>query len=217
MKFADKMLDLLYPKGLTCNVCKKELKDNERKYSFCGECLKSFRKVENTTTINGKTKVFSCFYYEGAVRKTVLSYKDSNKPYISEYMAKYMADLYLSEKLKCDVIMYVPSNKKTIMKRGYDAMGEVAQYLSKEIDLPILNILRKRENVADLAALKGDERRNAVRDAFSCEFHPDLMKKRILFIDDVFTTGATVGECCTLLYRCGAKNIKIITFSKARA
>jgi competence protein ComFC len=211
----EKLIDLIYPKGLTCISCAKELNDKEREYSLCKTCYDALKRVECDTKIANGITVFSCFNYDSVARQLVLSYKDSDKPYISEYMAMFLRDKYIEKNLDIDGIVFVPSSAIKINKRGYDALKKVALHLSKIINKPILAGLKKKNVATDLTQVEKKQRENAVKDTFFVNENTELKGKKVLLIDDVITTGATLTQCLLELQKAEVKKVEIITFTCA--
>lgn len=213
--FFKRILDILYPKGLVCMSCEEELFDNERESCLCEECAEKMRKAEGDTFVLDGVKALSCFQYEDIARKLVLSYKDSNKPYISEYIAKSIAEKYSENNYNFDGIVFVPSNKKKLRMRGYDAMNFVANHLSEILSIPILSGLKKKEGGRDLTEIDINERENYVKNTFFIDDGIQLKGKNILLIDDIITTGATLRDCIRALKEVKVKKIGVITYCRA--
>lgn len=206
-----KIADLLYPKGLTCNVCGRELNDGEREYSVCADCAKSFLPSEGTPAFYGAVKVYACFEYEKAARKYVLEYKDSDKPFLCEYIAKYMYELYRERRLQADAVCYVPSSRAAFLRRGYDGMRYVAEEFSRLSGVPADHSLFRREG-DDQTRVAYDKRRENVQNKFLSRggFSGD-----VILLDDVVTSGATIEECAGVILSHGARSVKALAFSAA--
>ncbi|HKL73578.1 MAG TPA: phosphoribosyltransferase family protein [Clostridia bacterium] len=213
--FFQKLLDVIYPKGLTCISCENELGDKEREYSLCAKCFANLKKVEDDIKLGNGITVHSCFHYDDVARQLVLSYKDSDKPYISEYMAKFIKDKYIDKEINADGIVFVPSNVKKINKRGYDALKQVAIHLSKMINIPVFYGLEKKIIGVDLTQVAKEKRAEQVKDSFYIKDDACLKGKKVLLIDDVITTGATLNECIHTLNDGKIEKIYVITFTRA--
>ncbi|HOO22571.1 MAG TPA: ComF family protein [Clostridia bacterium] len=214
-KFFEKILDLVYPKGLTCIVCDRELEDSERGYATCKKCFVTMKRFDAEKKLKSGVTVYSCFHYEDAARQLVLSYKDSDKPFITEYMAKFIKDKYIEKNLVCDGIVYVPSSHGKINRRGYDALKFLADHLSKELNIPVITGLLKSEDDVELTKVPTEKREDFVKGRFYVENNEQIEGKRILLIDDVITTGATLNECAKVLLDAKAAQISAIAFTAA--
>jgi ComF family protein len=113
-----------------------------------------------------------------------------------------------------DLVAPVPLHSSRLKQRGFNQALLLAQAFP-EIPLERELLARKRHTPPQ-AGLNPRERRDNVKGAFAVP-RPDLVKgKRILLIDDVFTTGATVKECAQVLRRAGALEVDIITVARVR-
>jgi len=211
-----KLLDSLYPPQVTCAVCDEELKDEkERERCLCGKCLESFCYIGGSPIKIRRGEVFSfselysLYIYEGGIRKLVLGFKDNGKIYLAEFIAKHLFE----ELTKCanlsafDAISYIPTAKQKIRKRGYDSMREIAKHLSLHTGIPVGEYLGKRDTLIDQT--EAQNRYLNIKDAFFITKSP--AGKRLLLIDDIFNSGATLSEAGKLLSKNGA-TVTAMTF-----
>lgn len=207
----DKILDLLYPKGLTCNVCGKELNDSEREFSICKKCEGSAKIIRANPVCYGKIPIYSHFQYDAWVRKYILWYKDSNKPFIAEYMAKYLFIIYKNNGVKANGVCFVPSSPKAIKRRGYDGMKLVAEEFCRLCGLPLYDTLFRRDG-ADQTKIDLKDRKKNVENKFLSRsgFTGD-----IILLDDVATTGSTLEACAETVMSHGARSVIALTFARA--
>jgi len=113
-----------------------------------------------------------------------------------------------------DIIIPVPLHKKRFAERGYNQAEIIAMIAGKELNLPILNALERHRPTKQQAKLKREERLVNLKDAFILKPNADVGGKKILLVDDVFTTGSTMQECAGVLKKAGAVQVK--GFSAAR-
>ena len=205
------ILDAIFPKGLTCNGCGKELNEDESYFSLCKNCEKLLYRVKSPVDIDG-AEVHSVFEYDNLVRKFVLDYKDSDKPYLCEYMAKYLYVYCLEKGLDFDAVCYVPSSPSAIKRRGYDGMEIVAEEFALLTGKDLKKSLFRRDG-ADQTKVEHDKRAANVKDKFLSRSGYD---GTILLLDDVVTTGATVRECAKVILSHGADKVIVLTFAAAR-
>lgn len=210
MKFSEKIADLLYPDGLTCNICGKELTGDEREYSVCDDCAIKWDEAGSGKKYD-KITVYSCFFYDGGVRKLVLDYKDSNKPHLTKYLAKYIYSLFRDYDLEVDCVAYVPSSPSAIRRRGYDGMKLVAEYFSAFSGIPVIYSLFRRDGL-DQTKVSEYDRVTNVKDKFLCR---EGVKGKVLLLDDVVTSGATLNACAETLKSHGADEVLAFTFAIA--
>ena len=211
MKIAS-FLDALFPKGITCNGCGKELDKKDEYFSLCPDCAKNMYRVQSPVKID-ELVVHSVFDYEGLVRKYVLDYKDSDKPYLCEFMAKYMYAYCQERGLTADTICYVPSSPAAIKRRGYDGMEIIAEELSRLTGIKLDKSLFRRDGL-DQTKVAHEKRMQNVHNKFLSR---SGFSGTVLLIDDVVTTGATVNECAEVIKSHGADDVIVLSFAAARS
>lgn len=136
------------------------------------------------------------------------------------YWAKYSPQLLIE--IKKDqgvgwVIVPVPLHPKRQKWRGFNQAEAIGQILSKKIGLDCCNYLKRVRFTKPQVGLKSHERRKNIKNAFALTNHfslSTLHSMSILLIDDVWTTGATLKECCFVLKRAGAKKVWAITIAR---
>ena len=92
----------------------------------------------------------------------------------------------------------------------------MAEYISEHIDIPYISILKRTVNTKPQNALNKKEREANIKNAFSLIDNIDIKNKSILIVDDIFTTGTTVNECCKVLKKAGAFKVDFFSLSAKR-
>ena len=226
-------LDLLFPE--ICAGCGKEgnyICDDCRIFSeeaplICPVCNKSNfngQKHTNCSARYGLDGLVSIWNYEGVTKKLVnnIKYKrvfhaipEFTKRGI-EVMVKdtprfqLFLSFFFSKETK---IVYVPIYRKKERLRGFNQAALIAKILGEIIDKEISPLLVKTKNTLAQANLDKEERMENVRDVFNSSAI-DADSYNIIIVDDVWTTGATMRECCKVLKKAGAK--KVWGFTLAR-
>jgi ComF family protein len=134
---------------------------------------------------------------------------------LAEPLASLMAEYWLGEPTSVDVLVPVPLHRSRVRERGFNQAALLARELSKRIHLPVdeLTLVRQRATASQVD-LDIAERTENVRDAFRWSTNA-LAGKRVLVIDDVCTTGATLEACATALYDGGARSVQALTLARA--
>lgn len=113
-----------------------------------------------------------------------------------------------------DLIVPVPLHKRRLAERGFNQSEKIAIILGKIVHLPVENILERHRFTRQQAKLKKDERLQNVQDAFVLKKDCLIKDKKILLVDDVFTTGATMGECARILKENSAGEVSAFTLAR---
>ncbi len=155
-------------------------------------------------------------YFDGTLRDTIHRFKYSNLRDLAIPLGKLMGDYWEKSPLPADIIAPVPLHPARLRERGYNQAALLARELGKSIGLPVVehSLVRVRATrpQVELGAL---ERKENVQDAFRCP-NAELGGKRILLIDDVCTTGATLEACSIALQQVGARSVWAFTLARAR-
>lgn len=228
------LLDLLFPK--TCIGCKK--------YGsyFCIDCIKEIKQTElvcpfcERASLGGvvhavcKRKygldgLWSLGIYEGMLRTAIqkLKYK-----WVSE-VAKDLIDItceywaknspILLDKIKKDqgkswIVAAVPLHPTRQRWRGYNQSELLAKLFANKLGLKYETILKRTRNTPPQMKLHASERKRNIRNAFSLSYNLSPKTYNLLLVDDVWTTGSTLKECCYVLKRAGAKTVWALTIAR---
>jgi ComF family protein len=158
---------------------------------------------------------FAPFIYEEPIRQMVLSLKYSDNGFVARAVAPYMSAVFMKKyprKCKNYIILPVPLCKSRLRERGYNQSELLANEVAQYLNLPVLtNVLLRVKKTTPQKKMTPTERIENLKNAFAVENTNLITGKDILLIDDVYTTGATTGECARVLREAGAKQIKILT------
>ena len=226
----------LYLDGPVCSACGKELLSHIRG-GMCPECEKT--SVKLGTDICGKcgrvlaneaefcdtcirnerafVRARSCYVYEGAPKKFVYRLKFGGRRYLAAFIAEAMVDHYLDCDFECDCVVAVPLSAKRKRKRGYNQAELIAEELSSRLKLPLIDgaLVKTKENKSH-AKLKRREREENVRGVYEVTSPEAFKGRRVLVVDDVMTTGATLGEVSRVLYKARARSVEALTYCSTR-
>ena len=233
----DDLLSFFFPP--VCTGCGEKLRENES--FFCSVCHDAFDSIPppicplcgaplgNHVLETRKCpecpsgevhfdSARSAFLYRGAIAEGVKAFKFRSRIELSELFARilyYQIRKKMSGK-KFDVIVPVPLHFRRYMQRGYNQAGEIARIISREtyIDHFPDAIKRVRATKAQ-SGLHHDDRRENVKDAFSPSPGDRLKNKKVLLIDDVYTTGSTINACAGAIKKGGAESVTALTICRA--
>ena len=223
-------LEILYP--LLCGGC------GARGFVICPECIDSFRAVEEDSTCpvcgrrtGRRTMCGECidekrgfqeghygFYFENRLRDAVHAFKFEGRKDVGKYLVSLVREKAAPLSDVADVIIPVPVTEKRLKERGFNQSFIISEEISSLINRPVLhNVLRKTRETADQFTLSKDERRKNIRGVFAVTDRKrmEIAGKRILLVDDLFTTGYTVREASRALLK--GKAGRVTVFALARA
>ncbi|MDO4541045.1 MAG: ComF family protein [Syntrophomonadaceae bacterium] len=158
--------------------------------------------------------------YEQAYRIAVKVYKFMGRRKLAWPMGKMMAEVILAEPgfWPIDVLVAVPISKNSMDQRGFNQTDLLARQISRHLKIPFVRdaITRVRE-VSPQRELSREEREQNLKNAFEIRNAAQVAGKRIVLVDDVYTTGSTARECTRDLLDAGAERVSIITWATGRA
>ncbi len=196
------ILDIIFPQ--VCGICGKINSEG-----LCRKCNKKLENIAEYQIVNEefqKNKYFEnllyIFKYEGLIRKILIDYKFNEKSYIYVSFVKFIINnKKMVEKLKSyDTIIPVPISKKRMKERGYNQSTLIAKELSKKIKIDLeINCIIKVKNVKEQSKLNKEQREKNIQNVYELKNKQKIINKKILLIDDIYTTGSTVNECSKIL------------------
>ncbi|EEA86324.1 comF family protein [Peptacetobacter hiranonis DSM 13275] len=158
-------------------------------------------------------RAISCIEYCDKSKVLVLSLKYYGNTYMSRYIAQVMRDKLEFEQLSADYIIPVPLHKKRMRIRGFNQAEKIASYISEYTNIPIIDCVKRNRNTKRLYALNKFQREKELKNAFEVKGGSEkIIGKRIILVDDIFTTGTTVNEISKKLKIYGVDEIIVLTF-----
>lgn len=197
LKLKTKILDLLYPQGLKCAVCKKEAIINGGACEACRAKLRAYDDVFIPAGLEGFT---AGFIYNEEIRSVIHRFKYDDEPYLAHFLAD---SICIPKEWRIDILVPVPLHPKRLKERGCNQSELLARELSRGIGIHVeTELLHRIRETGSQTELSEAERRRNVENAFRADKGSD--GKTILLIDDVCTTGSTLSECAKTLKNAGA-------------
>lgn len=219
-----KIAKLIFPPR--CIFCGNFLELN-KDIDICDSCYSripfnnnSLIKMKNNILIRNFCDDVICLcYYSDIIRDSIIRYKFFNKSGYYRTFAKI-----LSDKLKkmtigsnFDIIIGVPLNKQREYLRGYNQSYLISRTISKDMRIPEGSYLLERvKDTKVQSLLAGELRYENVNEAFRVTCKEKIKDKSIILIDDILTTGYTIGECCRVLKEAGAKKVIVAVIASGK-
>ena len=148
--------------------------------------------------------------YEGVGKELVHELKYRGYARVVE---KVMAPLMAAslDRSRFDGVVAVPLHRTRLVKRGFNQAESMARGVAERINAPVLDKLKVVRRTRDQVELSAEARRTNVSGAYASR---GPVAGRILLVDDVFTTGATLSECAGILRKAGAKEVHALTLCR---
>lgn len=213
-KVLEQVLNIIFPN--VCGICGKIDKN-----SLCPKCKIKIKKNENAKIIKIKNKNFTeygyLFKYNGIIREKILDYKFNDK----SYLYKTFTEIIIKNKKICgfikkyDIIIPVPIHKKRRKERGYNQSKLIAKEIAKRLEINMeKDVLYKIKNNKAQMLLTKKEREINIKNVYKIIEVQKIKNKKILLLDDIYTTGNTVNECSKMIKEAGASKIAVLTIAK---
>ncbi len=173
---------------------------------LCGAC----RRKRPPFTI---ARAATLYIEDGVARQALLLFKQGGKISVGRHLGSFMADAASSllDLPRYDCAIPVPLHRRRERERGFNQALILARALGKRYNVPVLPRVLRRVRATDFqAAMTGRRAREAnIRGAFTVVRPQEIREKRVLLVDDILTTGATVRACSRVLRRAGAKEVAV--------
>jgi ComF family protein len=155
--------------------------------------------------------------YRDNVRHSLLKYKFSGRRnYAAAYGRLLSMKLLREDRTGVDLITWIPISQKRLKKRGFDQVELLAHKVSQELQIPAMALLWKKRDNPQQSRIVGNAQRRANVLGVYRSLDPELFRgKRVLLLDDIITTGATVSECARTLLLAGAKDVRCAAMAVA--
>lgn len=208
------LLDLIYPN--VCGICKKISKEN-----ICIKCRQKLKKIERSkiSKCNGAyfDKMAYVFNYEGIIRERLIEYKFNEGGYLYKTFSEI---LIKNEKIsrfikKYDIIIPVPVHRERKKQRGYNQTELIAKKIATQLEIKLeLDILIKVKNIKPQSTLDKENRKMNIQNVYKLQNAEKIKGKKVLLLDDIYTTGSTINECSRMLNLAKPMKIGALTIAK---
>ena len=235
----DSLLALVFPQP--CAVCGGSV-ESRRMGVACADCWRQTRLFSGSETVCWKcglpslgtvpenqredvrchrcdqdefTAARACGVYEGALRASVLHLK--HQPHLCQELLDRLVNIQRQPPLcRATRIVPVPLHPEREQARGFNQAATIARALSQAISVPLDEVSLRRTSHSNRhrAGMDAKGRKETVADAFRVIYPALISGERVLLVDDVFTTGATVSACAKALLAAGADEVFVLTIAR---
>jgi ComF family protein len=155
--------------------------------------------------------------YAGEISALIQGFKFQNRRNLGGLLVPLLADTFFDSwrREDFDFIVPVPLHKRRKRERGYNQSELLARSLARQIAVPFIDSLLRVRATAPQVGLTDSQRLENMHNAFRCSLPAQTSKQRVLLIDDVMTTGATVASAARALLDAGAWRVSVLTIARA--
>ena len=220
-------MDLVYP--LRCGGC------GTNGHALCKECIDTFLYVDEESScpmcgmpVGIRSVCGKCldeknlfkeglygFYYENKLRDAIHSFKFSGRKDVGKRLVCLIEERIVAFSPRFDCIIPLPVTEKRLKERGFNQSFIIAEEISRMAGKPVYHsILHKIKETRDQYTLSRDERKKNIKKAFSLTNESTIKGKKVLLVDDLYTTGQTAREAARILLKGKAESV--VFFALAR-
>jgi len=197
----DRLLSLVFP--ARCVMCGKVV-EYDTLWCSCEIDQKS-----QIIMLGNRLECTSSFVYDGAARDLVLRFKKERDLRTAHFIAEHILEEF-SANVNCDIIIPVPPKEGAQQK---DHAYKISAELAFLLNLPLCSAALGRTADSRIQHyLTREERMKNAKESYYAKQYP-LKEKRVLLVDDIVTTGATLLACTEMLFLLGATEVKAVTFA----
>ena len=199
-----------------CALCRSVLEREET--DLCRECRATAPEYpQGKLKLQFVDSAAAVWYYKDNVRLSLHRYKFRRARHLAEPFGKMLAMKVLSSGMEeVDLVTWVPISPLRKLFRGYDQDQLLAEVAARELGLPCVPLLKKIRHNRPQSGIEGYAKRRAnVLGVYRTVNEDRIPGSKILLVDDIFTTGATSGECARMLLEAGAKSVALAVVAGA--
>lgn len=192
---------LVYIQNPRCKKCGKPLELAKEEY--CGDCKRKKHHFDEGKAV---------WVYSKEMRNSVYRFKYDNKREYADFYIEELAELYGSwiKSLQIDAIVPIPLHKKKKRLRGFNQAEVLADNLGRKLNLPVMpEIIIREKNTVAQKELNEKQRQENLKNAFKI-VHNEVQLKKVLLVDDIYTTGSTIDAAARELKDSGVEKVYYI-------
>jgi len=212
--FINHAINLIFPN--VCGICDKICKED-----LCKKCELKLKKIQKFKIDNYKDKNFRkhlyIFEYEGIIKEKLIKFKFREKAYVYKAFVNFL----IKNKKICrflksyDIIIPVPIHYNRKITRGYNQSALIAKEIAKKLNIQYEEkVLLKNVNNNPQSTKNKQDRKENVIGVYYTKNKEKIYNKKVILLDDIYTTGSTVNECCKVIKLAGANVVDVITIAK---
>lgn len=191
-----------------CSICGIPLQGAGESHP-CGRCI---------TALPPYLAARAALRYEGACRDLIHAFKYRDKSHLRRPLglltAQFLSDFYRAH--RPDLLVPVPLHRSRLRSRGFNQSVLLAELLAKQWQIPLQRqLLQRTRATTPQMELSRAERLTNLQGAFKVHDSSLVADRRIMLVDDVFTTGSTLAVCASALLQAGCREVTAVTVAHA--
>ena len=180
--------------------------------SVCAKATKAYTPCAAHNRSRMPNHVFAALSYDGVAKKLVHAYKFDCKRAAAKDIV-FVMDLWLPYLEPDSIFTWVPTLPKHVRQRGFDHTKLLAKEFGNLRSLKASSVIDRVGAASQVGANKA-QRKAQLKNAFAIKSKVNIKSKKIVLIDDVVTTGATIEACSKLLYAAGAASVSVVALAR---
>lgn len=173
--------------------------------ALCRQCVKRAKRPPASLCrplVGSAMPVLAPFEYSGVIRDLVMSVKYRNSRQVLPWLARAIADACVAECIRVDVVTWAPTTRQRRRSRGFDHAEQLAVAIGAFVGIPALGLIERAGGPAQTGRSAVDRRTGPTFLA-----RVPIAGERVLLVDDVLTTGATLLAASAVLRCAGASDV----------
>lgn len=210
---------LIYPPR--CVICDRLLPKEAERDGLCACCENSLPSTDSGSFSVLERSLSLClspFYYQDDMKQSIRRFKFCGRAHYHKVygmlLREYLKEFSLTPP---DVVTWAPLSRLRLYRRGYDQSRLLAEEAAQLYGLFPRRLLVKRRNTRPQSSLSAEARHENVKGVYRLYGAAELAGKRVLLVDDIVTTGATLDACAELLLNAGAAEVTCLTLARSRS
>lgn len=184
----------------TCMRCGKPIAHDLTLY--CGDCRRHRHRFD---------RGFAVFVYTKEMQESIARFKYRDRQEYALFYARELERKRRAAGYEAEMLVPVPVHRRKLSSRGYNQAKLIAEEMERLSGIPSAEAVLRRRDTLPQKELTRRERLSNMAEAFQSNPEIPVQGKRILLVDDIFTTGSTVDLCADVLKRAGASEVSFAT------
>lgn len=218
-RLLDVLDDWLFPEDVLCLCCDRALGEDAQD-GVCPACMRALERLAQQQEMweaqtEGDTPseiayIHSAFPYEGQARALIWRLKYESVRAACVPLAKQMVFLPTGEE---ELLVPIPTDRRRQLRRGFNQAELLARHMGRELGMEVRPALTRVRRSRPQTGLSAEERRSNLKGCMAAD--GAVSGRRVLLVDDVYTTGATAQEAARALLEAGALSVGVLTAARA--